>query len=143
VKAGSSYGARARPAPTAAPCEKLITLTRRARTSRLACRLGGGVSLLPLHRREAAVELGASLTHSSTSTAPFTESRAAINVVAACTHAAFSEVFSSLVTRRDLLVVAPDPKRGLILHRLVMQDEDCSTIYHWEELIRTDAEARD
>jgi len=58
-----------------------------------------------------------------------------INVVAACKHAAFSEVFSSLVTRRDLLVVAPDPERGLILHRLVMQDEDCSTIYHWEELI--------
>jgi hypothetical protein len=27
------------------------------------------------------------------------ESRAAINVVAACKHAAFSEVFSSLVTR--------------------------------------------
>jgi len=55
----------------------------------------------------------ASFTHSSTSTAPFMESRAAINVVAACKHAAFSEVFSSLVTRRDLLVGAPNANEGL------------------------------
>ena len=62
------------------------------------------------------------------STAPFTESRVAINVVAACKHAAFSEVFSSLVTTRDLLV-GPQPERRLILHGVVIQDQCCSTVY--------------
>jgi hypothetical protein len=67
----------------------------------------------------------------STSTAPLTKSRPAINVVAACKHAAFREVFASLVTRRDLRL--PQPERGLIHRGLVMHDEDCSTVYRPED----------
>jgi len=30
----------------------------------------------------------------------------------------------------------PTPNEGLILHGLVMQDDDCSTIYRWEIAFR-------
>jgi hypothetical protein len=53
---------------------------------------------LPMHHRDAAVEFRGELhTFVHVDHTPLLESRAAINVVAACKHAAFSEVFSSLV----------------------------------------------
>jgi hypothetical protein len=54
-------------------------------------------------RRDAAIEFRGELhtsVHVDTSTAPLMESRAAINVVAACKHGAFNEVFSLLIMRQ-------------------------------------------
>jgi hypothetical protein len=62
------------------------------------------LSLLPVHRREAAVELRSEFHTFVHVDRTFHGVSAAISVVAACKHAAFSQVFSSLVTRRDLLV---------------------------------------
>jgi hypothetical protein len=55
------------------------------------------------------------------------ESRAAINVVAACKHAAFSEVFSSLVTRH-ISRLAPQRTRLRVHDALVIRAEGCSNV---------------